>query len=183
MEKPFPDDSSTKTTYQEPKGPVLNGVLLAEPGAGMVETPTIQSVAVAASVIFTPGVAAAATASIITATVVDETAPRDGDRPRNRTLDTEEHPVAVILCYGGGGSLIASEGVVMVKGATDHDWRAPEGVRGNGLDEGVRLIRTRPGVEACAKLLSKVCPSVNIGTQVASYPNQDPEEQRPRQRA
>ena len=41
---------------------------------------------------------------------------------------------------------MAANGLVAVKEATDHDWRALECLRANGLDEGVRLVRPEPGV-------------------------------------
>ena len=40
---------------------------------------------------------------------------------------------------------MAANGLVAVKEATDHDWRALERVRANGLDDGVRLVRTEHG--------------------------------------
>ena len=42
---------------------------------------------------------------------------------------------------------MAANGLVAVKGATGHNWRALEYIRANGLDEGVRLVRTEPGGE------------------------------------
>ena len=89
----FPDDSSTRTTYRGPRGLVLEGVLLSELGADEVEQPTGKNTAVTASVIFTPGRAAGA------------------DIERAATA-TEEHPVAVVLCWGRGGGLMAANGLV-----------------------------------------------------------------------
>ena len=142
----FPDDYSTRTTYRGPRGPVLEGVLLSELGADEVDKPTGKNAAVEASVIFTPGRAA------------------DADTERAAIMfATEERPVAVVLCCGGGGGLMAAKGLVAVKGATDHDWRALECVRANGLDEGVRLVRAEPGGEDCKRLLSDLSPSVVMG--------------------
>ena len=88
----FPDDSSTRTTYRGPRGLVLEGVLLSELGADEVEQPTGKNTAVTASVIFTPGRAAGA------------------DIERSATTSaTEEHPVAVVLCCGGGRCSHGSE--------------------------------------------------------------------------
>ena len=109
---------------------MLDGVLLGELGANEVEKPTGKNATVTASVIFTPGRAAGA------------------DIERAATIPaTEEYPVAVVLCCRGGGGLMVANGLVAVKGATDHDWRALECVRANGLDDGVRLVRTDSGGE------------------------------------
>ena len=89
----FPDDSSTRTTNRGPRGPVLDGVFLRELGADEVDKPTGKNAAVTASVIFTPGRAAGA------------------DIERAATA-TEEHPVAVVLCWGRGGGLMAANGLV-----------------------------------------------------------------------
>ena len=51
----FPDDSSTRTTYSGPKGPVLEGVLLSELGADEVDTPAGKNAMEVASVIVTSG--------------------------------------------------------------------------------------------------------------------------------
>ena len=53
-------------------------------------------------------------------------------------------------------------GLVAVKGGTDHDWRALECVRANGLDEGVQLVRWNLG-EDCMRLLSDLSPSIVMG--------------------
>ena len=50
-----------------------------------------------------------------------------------------------------------------VKAATDHDWRALECVRTNGIGGTIRLMRTRPGGEECTTFLQEVNPSVVIG--------------------
>lgn len=106
---------------------MLERLLLGERGAGVVDTPTTQSLAVAASFVFTPGSADAANTSTIAAAVVDQAAPRDGDRPRYITRNAEEHPVAIVLCCGGGWHPhVAAKGVVKVIRATNHDWRALE---------------------------------------------------------
>ena len=88
----FPVDSSTRTTYRGPRGPVLHGVLLSELGADEVDKPTGKKAAVTANVFFTLGRAA------------------DADIERAAmTPATEEHPVAVVLCCGGGGWFYGSE--------------------------------------------------------------------------
>ena len=71
--------------------------------------------------------------------------------------------MAVVPCYGGGGGLLAANGLVAVKGAADHDWRALECVWRNGRDEGVRLVRTEPGGEDCTRPLSDMSPSIVMG--------------------
>ena len=52
-----------------------------------------------------------------------------------------------------------------VKAATDHDWRALECVRTNGIGGTIRLMRIRPEDEECTTLLQEVNPGVigNVG--------------------
>ena len=58
---------------------------------------------------------------------------------------------------------MAANGLVAVKGATGHNWRALEYIRANGLDEGVRLVRTEPGGEDCKRFLIDLSPSILMG--------------------
>ena len=102
---------------------MLDGVLLSELGADEVNKPTGKNAAIAASVSFTPGRAVDA-----------------GAEKSATTSAAEKHPVVVVFCCGGGGGLMAAKELVTVKGATDHDWRALECVRENGLEQGVRLM-------------------------------------------
>ena len=57
---------------------------------------------------------------------------------------------------------MAANGRVAVKGATGDDWRALDCVRANGLDEGVRLVRTEPGGDDCKRFVREISPSVVI---------------------
>ena len=57
---------------------------------------------------------------------------------------------------------MAAKELIAIKGATDH-WRAPECVRENGLDLGVRLVRAEPRGEDCKGLLSDLSPSIVMG--------------------
>ena len=61
----------------------------------------------------------------------------------------------------GGGSILAAQELVNIKAATDHDWRALECVRINGIGETIRLMRTRP-----KDVLQEANPSVVIGNVV-----------------
>ena len=49
--------------------------------------------------------------------------------------------MVVMLDCGGGGSILASEGLLTVRGAIDQSWRALECIRANGLDKGANLLR------------------------------------------
>ena len=50
---------------------------------------------------------------------------------------------------------MAANGLVAVKGATDHDWKTFECVRANELDERVRLVGTERGGEDCKRQAPK----------------------------
>ena len=64
---------------------------------------------------------------------------------------------------GGGGSILASEGLLKVRGAVDQDWRALECIRANGLDNGARLLRVTTGSQECLSMLREVRPDVVVG--------------------
>ena len=63
----------------------------------------------------------------------------------------------------GGGSILASEGLLTVRGAVDQDWRALECIRANGLDNGGKLIRVTTGSQECLNMLREVRPDVVVG--------------------
>lgn len=50
-----------------------------------------------------------------------------------------------------------------MKGAADHDWRALEFVSANDRSTGVRLVRSTPQEEYCAKLINELSPYIIIG--------------------
>ena len=64
---------------------------------------------------------------------------------------------------GGGGSILASEGLLAVRGAVDQDWRAIECIRVNGLNNGARLLRVTTGSQECPSILREVRPDVVVG--------------------
>ena len=71
--------------------------------------------------------------------------------------------MVVMLDCGGGGSILASEGLLTVRGAVDQDWRALECIRANGLDNGARLLRVTTGSQECLSMLREVRPDVVVG--------------------
>ena len=64
---------------------------------------------------------------------------------------------------GGGGSILASEGLLAVGGAVDQDWRALECIRANRLDNGARLLGVTTGSQECLSMLREVRPDVVVG--------------------
>lgn len=54
----------------------------------------------------------------------------------------EYQPSAVVLCCGGGGNILAAEGILDVKVAIEADWRGLECARFNLGDGCPRLIRS-----------------------------------------
>ena len=74
---------------------------------------------------------------------------------------------------------MAAKELIAVKGATNHDWRALECDRENGLDQGVRLVRAEPGGEDCKRLLSDLSPSIVMGDASRSQDSRGPVEQQP----
>ena len=127
----------------------MDGVLLSDMGIDGTDVPPPQNVAAVAGAIATPG--------------MSWEADREVEADLAELHSAPERPTAVILCCGGGGSILAAQELVNVKAATDHDWRALECVRTNGIGGTIRLMRTRPGDEECTTLLQEVNPSVVIG--------------------
>jgi len=123
----FPGDESLPNVYKGPQGPVLDGVHLETLGVEDVDGTSTQSLAVLAAVAFTPA------------------DPSEADTQQAKLVIAPELPVVVMLDCGGGGSILASEGLLTVRGAVDQDWRALECIRANGLDNGARLLRVTTG--------------------------------------
>ena len=71
--------------------------------------------------------------------------------------------MVVMLDCRGEGSILASEGLLTVRGAVDQDCRALECIRANGLDNGTRLLRVTTGSQECLSMLRKVRPDVVVG--------------------
>ena len=64
---------------------------------------------------------------------------------------------------GGGGSILASAGLLTVKEAVHQDWRALECIRANGLDKGAKLLKVTTGSQECLTMLRQVKPDVVVG--------------------
>ena len=54
----------------------------------------------------------------------------------------------MVLCCGGGGSILAAQEIVNVKAAADHDWRSLESVRTNGTGGTIRFVRLGRGTKS-----------------------------------
>ena len=141
----FPGDESLPNTYKGPQGPVLDGVHLETLGVEDVDGTSTQSLAVLAAVAFTPA------------------DPSEADTQQAKLVIAPELPVVVMIDCGGGGSILASEGLLTVRGAVDQDWTALECIRANGLDNGARLLRVTTGSQECLSMLREVRPDVVVG--------------------
>ena len=115
----FPDESSTRTTYGYPRGPVLDGVLLSELGIDEVDTYVGKDAVVVASVIFAPGGAAV------------------GDDHSQIAAGAE---VACAIEPTAGGSAAGANDVMLGR-------RVPVKTRGFARRT-VRFVRKRPGALA-----------------------------------
>ena len=134
----FPGDDSLPNVYKGPQGPVLDGVHLETLGVEDVDGTSTQSLAVLVAIALTP---------------VD---PPEADTQLAKLVIALELPVVVMLDCGGGGSTLASEGLLAVRGAVDQDWRALECIRANGLDNGAKLLRVTTGSQECLSRLRAV---------------------------
>ena len=74
-------------------------------------------------------------------------------------------PAAVVLSCGGGGHIMAAEGLLDVRAGVDEDWRAVECSRSN-VNSNVRLVHTDLGGNRCEQITRDSNPEVvlaNIG--------------------
>ena len=133
----FPGDSTTKRTYRDPQGPVLDGVPLGKTDIEGINNNNALPLTVLAAVTFTPDL------------------PPVGTNPvehRTRTHSLDFAPMlskaAVIGCRGGG-SIRALDNIFKFMGITDHYWRTLECARANGMATNALLKRTCPGNSAC----------------------------------
>ena len=131
----FPGDESLPNVYKGPQGPVLDGVHLETLGVEDVDGTSTQSLAVPAAVAFTPA------------------DPSEADIQQAKLVIAPERPVVVMIDCGGGGSILASEGLLTVRGAVDQGWRALECIRANGRDNGGKLLRVTTGSQECLTML------------------------------
>ena len=96
----FPGDEPLPNVY---KGPVLDCVHLETLGVEGVDGSSTQSLTVLAAVALT---------------LVD---PPEADTQQAKLVIAPEFPVVVMLDCGGEGSILASEGLLTVRGAEDQD--------------------------------------------------------------
>ena len=104
-----------------------------------------QSLAVLAAFVFTPA------------------DPSEADTQPAKLGIAPELPVVVMLNCWRGGSILASEGLLTVRGAVDQDWRPLECIRANGLDNDARVLRVTTGSQECLSMLREVKPDVVVG--------------------
>ena len=93
----FPGDDSLPNVYRGPQGPVLDGVHLETLGVEDVDGSSTQSLTILAAVALTP---------------VDLS---EADTQQAKLVIAPELPVVVMLDCGGGGSILASEGLLTVR--------------------------------------------------------------------
>ena len=141
----FPGDELLPNVYKGPQRPVLDGVHLETLGVEDVDGTSTQSLAVLAAVALTP---------------VDTSVTHN---QQAKLVIAPELPVVVMLDCGGGGSILASEGLMTVRGAVDQDWRALECIRANGLDNGTKFFRVTTGSQERLRMLREVRPDMVIG--------------------
>ena len=141
----FPGDESLPNVYKGPQGPVLDGVHLETLGVEDVDGCSTQSLTVLAAVALTPE------------------DPSEADTQKAKLIIAPELPVVVMLDCGGGGSILASEGLLRVRGAVDQDWRALECITANGLDKGANLLGVTTGSPECLTMLREVKPDGVVG--------------------
>ena len=111
----FPGDSTVKMTYRGPQGPMLDGVPLGQLGIWKVP------LTVLAAVTFTPDLPPLNTNPV-------------GHRHRAHSLDSVPMlPKAVVIGCAGGGGIRALDDIFEFTGVTNHDLRALECARENGM--------------------------------------------------
>ena len=89
--------------------------------------------------------------------------PSEADTQHTKLVIASELPVVVMLDCGGGGSILALEGSLTVRGAVDQDRRALECIRANGLDNGARLLGLTTGSQGCQSILGEARSDVVVG--------------------
>ena len=80
-----------------------------------------------------------------------------------RTFLSPKIPTAVVIGRGGGGALIATEGLVRVACVIDSDWRTLECIGANEGSRGVELIRQSPNIPDGQRILADVKPEIILG--------------------
>ena len=129
----FLGDRTTKTTYRGPQGPVLDGVSLGQLDIEGISNNDALPLTVLAAVTFTSDLPPVDTNPV-------------GHKPRAHSLDFAPMlPKAVVTGCGEGSSTRALDDVFELTGVTDHDWRALECTRANGMTANVLFKRTCPG--------------------------------------
>jgi len=96
---------------------------------------------------------------------VPDPIPRPFAEAVNMVFALEDLPVALVLSCGGGGIMMAAEGILDVQAGTDEDWRAVECARFN-VDPNIKLVHAVLGGNRCDKLGRDVKPEVvlaNVG--------------------
>ena len=141
----LPEDESLPKVYKGPQGPVLDGVHLETLGVEDVDGSSAQRLTVLAAVALTAA------------------DPSEADTQQPKPVIAPELSVVVTLDCGGGGSILASEGLLTVREAVGQDWKALECNRAHGPDNIAKLLRVTTGSQECLTMLRKVTPHVVVG--------------------
>ena len=149
----FLGDSTTKRTYRGPQGPVLDGVPLGQLSIEGVNNNDALILTVHATVTFTPDLPPA------------DTNPAGQRTPRAHSLDsTPMLSNAVVIGCWGGSSILALDDIFKFTGITDHDWRALECTRANGMATNALFKRTYPGDPEYGSWVSLSNLKLSLGT-------------------
>ena len=149
----FPGDNTTKRTFRDPQGPVLDGAPLSQQGIEDINNNNALPLTVLAAVIFIPDSPPVDTNPV-------------GHRSRAHSLDSAPIPpkAVVIGCRGGGGGgSRALDDIFEFTGVTDHDWRALECARANGMTTSALFKRTCSGDPEYGSWVKSLKPEEIIG--------------------
>ena len=148
----FPGDNTTKRTCRGPQDPVLDGIPLDQLGIENTNNNNGLPLTVLTPVTFTPDLPPINTNPV-------------GHRSRAHSLDSAPMILskAVVIGCGGGGCIRALDGIFEFTDFTDHDWRALECARANGMATRAMFKRTSLGDPEYDSWVRSLKPEAIIG--------------------
>ena len=130
---------------------MLDGVSLGQMGIEGISNNNALPLTVLAAVTFTPDLPPV------------DTNPA-GHRTHAHSLDSAPMPPkTVVIGCGGGNSIRALDDIFKFTGVTDHDWRALECTRANGMATKALFKRTCPGESENGSWVKSLKPEIIIG--------------------